>query len=288
MKQNSTSKESGAKYNSYIYDYCIEWGGPCIIMFICSLFATAIISPRLGGTTFIECGIFIICFFILLFFYISLFRAPMYGLYIFISNRKKKKLSDNGEQIQDVSLTQYLEDAEIHEDAQNDLIPETVQSQNETQLFYQNSEEYTRCYEKRIEAEAMRKKKLQDAIAGYVNNTMAGYIRKEDWNDFVAEIKEWTDKPKYKPKSFELQEELTTLDLRHFIWNIGKRLGKENGYDGQAMADFVKTLFPKVFKDISDDSIKNFTAEPDKGKIKLDRPEPGKFSFHYENRGNYY
>lgn len=94
VKEDIASKESGAKDNLSIYDFCIEWGEPCVLMSIISLFATVRISPRLGGTTFIECGIFIICFFILLFFYISLFRAPMYGLYIFISNRNKKKHND--------------------------------------------------------------------------------------------------------------------------------------------------------------------------------------------------
>ena len=33
-------------------------------------------------------------------------------------------------------------------------------------------------------------------------------------------------------------------------WNIGKRLGTKNGYNGYVRADFIKAMFPDVMKDI--------------------------------------
>ena len=287
MKHNYISKESGIKESLSVLDLCIVGGGPCIIMLIISLFATAIISPRLGGTPFIEIVIFFITLAIQMIIYISVFQAPFLALYVFLSKREKKH-DENKSLIQASSCTSQLEENNTLEESLNDSNPSTFPSQNASQLSTLTSRQFAQRNEERRAKDAHYRHCLQKEIVKYVDYIMPCFIKEEDMDSFRNEIVSWTSNPKYKPKSFELQEELTTLDLRHFIWNIGKRLGKENGYDGQAMADFVKTLFPKVFKDISDDSIKNFTADPDKGKIKLDRPEPGKFSFHYENRGNYY
>lgn len=57
------------------------------------------------------------------------------------------------------------------------------------------------------------------------------------------------------------------------MWNIGARLGFENGYSVQVQAGFIKRLFPNELADIELTSLaRSLTSEPDKGHIKLDKP----------------
>ena len=84
----------------------------------------------------------------------------------------------------------------------------------------------------------------------------------------------------YTPIPIRLKQRLTTLDLRHFVWNIGERLGTKNGYNGYARADFIKAMFPDVMKDIEQDSIRNFKFQPNKGSIVIDEPDEDDFRFH--------
>ena len=93
---------------------------------------------------------------------------------------------------------------------------------------------------------------------------------------FSMVVEEYT----YTPIPIRLKQRLTTLDLRHFVWNIGERLGTKNGYNGYARADFIKAMFPDVMKDIEQDSIRNFKFQPNKGSIVIDEPDEDDYHFH--------
>ena len=72
-------------------------------------------------------------------------------------------------------------------------------------------------------------------------------------------------------------------DISHLIWNIAKRLGMENGYNGNNCASFIVRLFPDLCKNVKDTTIaQNLTANGDKGYIKIDKPEENDPTiFHY-------
>ena len=84
------------------------------------------------------------------------------------------------------------------------------------------------------------------------------------------------------PVPIRLKSTLTTLDLRHFIWNIAERLGCKKDYTGEVRAIFIKRMFPDVMRDIEIDSIRNFKFQPDTGNIVIDEPDKGDYHFHYE------
>ena len=90
----------------------------------------------------------------------------------------------------------------------------------------------------------------------------------------------WSEEYTYSPIPIRLKQRLTTLDLRHFVWNIGERLGTKNGYNGYARADFIKAMFPDVMKDIEQDSIRNFKFQPNKGSIVIDEPDEDDYHFY--------
>lgn len=154
----------------------------------------------------------------------------------------------------------------------------------DTKIPVLSSEAYTQRNEEYMaELEAERSRVLA-AIIEYVHYTMSCFMKEEDMPSFCQEIVNWADDPYYAPKSANLKVKLSTIELRHFIWNIGERLGRENGYDGYARALFAMSLFPMEFTGIEIDTVKNFTVEPRKGRIKLDRPDPESYEFHYPRK----
>lgn len=154
----------------------------------------------------------------------------------------------------------------------------------DTKIPVLSSEAYTQRNEEYMaELEAERSRVLA-AIIEYVHYTMSCFMKEEDMPSFCQEIVNWADDPYYAPKSANLKVKLSTIELRHFIWNIGERLGRENGYDGYARALFAMSLFPLEFTGIEIDTVKNFTVEPRKGRIKLDRPDPESYEFHYPRK----
>lgn len=57
--------------------------------------------------------------------------------------------------------------------------------------------------------------------------------------------------------------QLNTLDIRHYAWNIGERLG----WSGQTRATFIKLCFPKELNDVEIESIRRTLRQ--KGKCKI-------------------
>ena len=92
----------------------------------------------------------------------------------------------------------------------------------------------------------------------------------------------WADDWQHIPLPIRLKSTLTTLDLRHFVWNIAERLGSKKDYTGEVRAIFIKRMFPDVMRDIELDSIRNFKFQPDTGNIVIDEPDKGDYHFHFE------
>lgn len=112
-------------------------------------------------------------------------------------------------------------------------------------------------------------------------------MTEEELPKLCNEINGWCMDAAYKPTPISLKytadtkDRLKTLDLKHFIWNIGERLGANNGYTGIVRSRFIKNLFPDALQDAEVVSLqRTLTIEPEKGHIKLDRPAPGCNEFH--------
>lgn len=132
------------------------------------------------------------------------------------------------------------------------------------------------------EQEAKIKAKKKELVMIYLYEILAPLLPQKEIDALWIEFEGWIDHSKYHPKGrdWKWMKNVNSFDVRHLVWNIGKRLGKE--YDGDCCAQFTMLLFPDICKEIQKSSIRqNLTAEPDKGYIKLDRPEKGNpFKFH--------
>lgn len=131
------------------------------------------------------------------------------------------------------------------------------------------------------EQEAQIKAKKKELVMIYLYEILAPLLPKEEIDALWIEFEGWIDHSTYHPisRNWKWTKEVNSFDVRHLVWNIGKRLGTE--YDGDRIAQFTKHLFPDICKEIQKSTIcQNLTAAPDKGYIKLDRPDKGSFEFH--------
>ena len=156
-------------------------------------------------------------------------------------------------------------------------IADTIETSSEQpDLYAQRCKEYQREQEQ-------RRQNTIDAIMGYVTHTMSPYIYDNDELEKLLDaIRKWADDWQHIPVPIRLKSTLTTLDLRHFVWNIAERLGSKKDYSGRVRADFIKRMFPDVMRDIEQDSIRNFKFQPDTGNIVIDGPDKGDDHFHFE------
>lgn len=127
--------------------------------------------------------------------------------------------------------------------------------------------------------QANAKAELTASVMEYVGRTMPPFVA--DMDSLCNEIRCWCSNPCYKPSDIRLRVRLSTNDLCHFIWNIGERLGRSNGYDGECRALFAKRLFASALSDVELPSLKNMTKMASADRIVLDRPSPGSLKFHY-------
>lgn len=101
---------------------------------------------------------------------------------------------------------------------------------------------------------------------------------------FWLEFESWIENSKYHPKGrrWKWKKEVTSYDVRHLVWNIGKRMGMDKGYNVIVCAAFTKMMFPDICENVKESTLsQTMKANPDKGHIKIDEPEPNcPFKFH--------
>lgn len=115
---------------------------------------------------------------------------------------------------------------------------------------------------------------------------MSPFVSEESIASLCNEIRCWCLNPGYKPYDIALRVKLSTNDLCHFIWNIGERLGRDNGYDGECRANFTKRLFASTLSKVDIPTLRNMTKTASSDKIPLDRPLPGSLAFRCHTTEN--
>lgn len=134
--------------------------------------------------------------------------------------------------------------------------------------------------------EEMQKQEMEQRVRmvmEYSHYIMPRIADQETINYICTEVHNWMYNPNYKPKPIKrrLTKQITSVPLRHLVWNITARFMNPKLYSGDNKAIFIKTLFPKEFADTEIDTIKNFKVDPRKSEIPIDEPEGDNFSFHY-------
>ena len=293
--------------NMTVRDYCLFWGCPGLVILTISLFVALKVGNDFGQDNFAKLITFVISSGLLGTVY-YLFQSVLIEVPLRLQNRQHKETklltyqeaeviteesTDSGilEQVQEC-LTEVPPQTESVQDTlseelikpnvevpdlaePNNEVPDTVESNTEQPDLYAQ-----RCKEYQREQERKRHDTIS-AIMEYVTHTMSPYIfDNEELEKLCNAIRKWADDWRYIPVPIRLKSTLTTLDLRHFVWNIAERLGSKKDYTGEVRAIFIKRMFPDVMKDIELDSIRNFKFQPDTGSIVIDEPDKGDYHFH--------
>jgi hypothetical protein len=285
--------------NMAMRDYCLLWGCPGLVILIISLFVSLKVGNDFGQDNFAKFVTFVISSGLLGTVY-YLFQSVLVDVPLKLQKRQRKETmlltdqelevvpedsTDNEslEQVQEC-LTEVPHQTEVEQEPLlEELKEEIVEASDMIETSSEQSDLYAlRCKEFQREQEQRRQDTIA-AIMEYVAHTMSPYIYDNGELEKLCDaIRMWANDWRHVPVPIRLKSTLTTLDLRHFVWNIAERLGSKKDYTGEVRAIFIKRMFPNVMKDIELDSIRNFKFQPDTGSIMIDEPDKGDYRFHYE------
>ena len=292
-----------------VRDYCLVWGCPGLVILTISLFVSLKVGNDFGQDNFAKFVTFVIS---------SGLLGTVYYLFQSVLAEVSLRLQ-NGQHEGTILLTDQEAEAVTEDSTDNDIIeqvqecraevlPQTESAQEhlseelqESTIEISDSAEptkeiadtietsseqpdlYAQRYKEYQREQEQRRQNTIDAIMGYVTHTMSPYIYDNDELEKLLDaIRKWADDWQHIPVPIRLKSTLTTLDLRHFVWNIAERLGSKKDYSGRVRADFIKRMFPDEMRDIEQDSIRNFKFQPDTGNIVIDEPDKGDYHFHFE------
>ena len=285
--------------NMAMRDYCLLWGCPGLVILIISLFVSLKVGNDFGQDNFAKFVTFVISSGLLGTVY-YLFQSVLVDVPLKLQKRQRKETmlltdqelevvpedsTDNEslEQVQEC-LTEVPHQTEVEQEPLlEELKEEIVEASDMIETSSEQSDLYAlRCKEFQREQEQRRQDTIA-AIMEYVAHTMSPYIYDNGELEKLCDaIRMWANDWRHVPVPIRLKSTLTTLDLRHFVWNIAERLGSKKDYTGEVRAIFIKKMFPDVMKDIELDSIRNFKFQPDTGSIVIDEPDKRDSHFHYE------
>ena len=303
---NSVKCKTG---NMAVRDYCLVWGCPGLVILTISLFVSLKVGNDFGQDNFAKLITFVISSGLLGTVY-YLFQSVLAEVSLRLQDRQCSAAilpTDQEAEAVTEDSTGNMSFEQVHE-CLAEVLPQTESAQEhlseelqEPTIEISDSAEPTkevsdtietsseqpdlytqRCKEYQREQEQRRHNTI-DAIMEYVTHTMSPYIYDNDELEKLLDaIRKWADDWQHKPVPIRLKSTLTTLDLRHFVWNIAERLGSKKDYTGEVRAIFIKRMFPDVMRDIELDSIRNFKFQPDMGNIVIDEPDKGDYHFHFE------
>ena len=297
---NSVKCKTG---NMAVRDYCLVWGCPGLVILTISLFVSLKVGNDFGQDNFAKLITFVISSGLLGTVY-YLFQSVLAEVSLRLQDRQCSAaiLPTNQEaEVVTEDSTDNMSIEQVHEclaevlpqTESAELIEPTVEvsvsaepTREATDTIETSSEQpdlyAQRCKEYQREQEQRRQNTI-NAIMEYVTHTMSPYIYDNDELEKLCDaIRKWADDWQHIPVPIRLKSTLTTLDLRHFVWNIAERLGSKKDYTGRVRANFIKRMFPDVMRDIEQDSIRNFKFQPDTGSIVIDEPDKGDYHFHFE------
>jgi len=112
------------------------------------------------------------------------------------------------------------------------------------------------------------KEKNFEAAIHYIQKTFASYVTDDETNRLCDYIGMYAKRLNIKDlKPIKINNQLTSLDIYHFGWNIWNhfRIGKQDD-----IACFLKSVFPNILRDVEAETIKKHLKDDErKGIIKI-------------------
>ena len=256
------------------------WTAVGLAICIISLGVTIVVGSDFGHDNFIRLIVFLCrnVFGWLLYLVFQSFIFDAYHIYKMKFGKKDKPQEIEAVAPEEV-IVQVAEETVVAEEI---AIKEPIQELQPLEIHISSQQHL----ERKASYEEMQKQEMEQRernIMEYIHYIMPRIADEETINHICTEVHHWMYNPNYKPKPIKrrLTKQITSVPLRHLVWNITARFMNPKLYDGENKAVFIKTLFPKEFADTEIDTIKNFKVDPRKSEIPIDEPEGDNFSFHY-------
>lgn len=131
--------------------------------------------------------------------------------------------------------------------------------------------------ERKSKEDELNKKKLA-AVSEYVHVVMSPYIKETEVTQLITNITMWMESDEPILTAITTDGRLTTLDLRHFAWNIGERFK----WKGVKRASFIKLVFPVEMRELEIETIRRNLRQNGTCLIELDIPDKGSYEFFKE------
>ena len=265
---------------SSIKEKYLIWTAVGLAICIISLGVTIIIGSDFGHDNFIRLIVFVCSnvFGWLLYLVFQSFIFDAYHIYKLKFGKKETPLEVEAVAPQEVIAPVAEETAIAEETSDKDPIQESLPI--EIHITSQHHQERKTSYEEMQKQEMEQRVRM---VMEYIHYIMPRIADEETINHICTEVHNWMYNPNYKPKPIKrrLTKQITSVPLRHLVWNITARFLNPKLYDGENKANFIKALFPKEFADTEIDTIKNFKVDARKSEIPIDEPVGDNFSFHY-------
>ena len=250
------------------------WTAVGLAICIISLGVTIVVGSDFGHDNFIRLIVFV-CSNVFGWLLYLVFQSFIFDAYHIYKLKFGKK--DKTQEIE--VIAPVAEEIVITEET---AVKEPIQESQpiEIHITSQQHQEVKASYEEMQKLEMEQRERM---IMEYIHYIMPRIADEETINHICTEVHNWMYNPNYKPKPIKrrLTKQITSVPLRHLVWNITARFMNPKLYSGDNKAIFIKTLFPKEFADTEIETIKNFKVDPRKSEIPIDEPEGDNFSFHY-------
>ena len=256
------------------------WTAVGLAICIISLGVTIVVGSDFGHDNFIRLIVFICSnvFGWLLYLVFQSFIFDAYHIYKMKFGKKDKLQEIEAIAPQEV-IAPVAEETTVAEEIS---VKEPIQEHQPIEIHISSHQHLERkaSYEEMQKLEMEQRERM---VMEYIHYIMPRIADEDTINHICTEVHNWMYSPNYKPKAIKrrLTKQITSVPLRHLVWNITARFMNPKLYSGDNKANFIKALFPKEFADTEIDTIKNFKVDARKSEIPIDEPEGDNFSFHY-------
>lgn len=262
-------------------DLCLFYGFPGVAILAVSLIVAAKVGAEFNGDVMIKSGTFLGCNMLLWLCYYTIFISLPGNLFDSIRTSPEVNETVDDGNVCTSEGNDVPELAESSDDTESESEPEPQPQTSPLPSEPVIPFDYRQICLEYEQRQAEEKAELVESLIGYAGHTMSPFVSENDIVSLCNEIRCWCLNPEYKPSNIALRVRLSTNDLCHFIWNIGERLGRDNGYDGECRANFTKRLFASTLSKVDIPTLRNMTKTASSDKIPLDRPLPGSLGFRY-------
>ena len=174
-----------------------------------------------------------------------------------------------------VELTEQIKEIEPECPNDKDINPVNLVAESVVTQDYMDNYEMRAAEIEREKAE--RQADIKRVIHEYTTFVMTEFLSKEDLEILHENIEYFVhgQSDLYKPIRSKVDNSLRSIDLMHFVWNIGERLG----ISLIDRATFIHTIFPHELKDASIKYLAKNLRTCGVCKIALDIPKAGDYHF---------